>query len=294
MVSLALPAVNSPRNRSQRNFALALGISIAVHALLLSIHFAYPTALSQAKERVLDVVLVNSKHRNRPKDAQAKAQANLDAGGNTEDPHRATTPLPPSAQTTQGDDLVAAQQRVAQLEAQQREMLTQLKNETAVRTDLQHQEKLPPQELPNGMDLITRSMAMARMEAQIEKQVDDYNQRPRKKFLGTRTEEYLPAQYVEDWRAKVERIGNLNYPPEARGKLYGNLTIYIEINSEGELVRSEIQRSSGQKVLDDAALRILRLAAPFGRFPPELKRQYDVLAFARVWNFTQTDQLKSQ
>ncbi len=294
MASLALSAANSPRDRSQRNFALGLGISIAVHVLLLSIHFTYPTAFSQAKERVLDVVLVNSKHRTRPKDAQAKAQANLDGGGNTEDPRRATTPLPPSAQNTQGDDLVAAQQRVAQLENLQREMMTQLKSEKAVRTDLKLEEKLPPQEQPNGMDLITRSMAMARMEAQIEKQVDDYNQRPRKKFLGTRTEEYLPAQYVEDWRQKVERVGNLNYPAEARGKLYGNLTIYIEISSEGELVRAEIQRSSGQKVLDEAALRILRLAAPFGRFPPELKRQYDVLAFARVWAFTQTDQLKAQ
>lgn len=290
MLSVPQPTQNS---RSQRNLAWALGISFLLHGILLTLHFTYPDALTHVKERALDVVLVNSKHSARPEQAQAKAQSNLDAGGNTEQEHRATTPLPPSTQHKEGTDLVAAQQRVAELEAMQRQMLTRMKAEKAVHASEKQVDPLPQQPTVSGMDLANRALAVARLEAQIERQYDDYNKRPRKKFIGTRTEEYLPAQYIEDWRLKVERVGNLNYPEAARGKLYGSLVVYMEINQDGELVRAEVQRSSGQKILDDAALRILRLASPFGRFSDEMRRQFDILAFARTWTFTQADQLST-
>lgn len=271
----------------------AIGISVAVHAVMLSVHFAYPDALTHTTEHALDVVLVNSKHSQRPEQAQAKAQSNLDAGGNTEQEHRATTPLPPSPHSKEGNDLVSAQQRVAQLEALQRQMLTQLKSKKAVSASEQQTDPLPVQPTVSGMDLANRALAVARLEAQIDRQYDEYNKRPRKKFIGTRTSEYLPAQYIEDWRLKVERVGNLNYPEAARGKFYGSLLIYLEINQDGELLRAEVQRSSGQKVLDDAALRILRLAAPFGKFSNDMRQQFDVLAFARTWTFSQADQLST-
>ena len=291
LTALAAHPALASLDRSERNLALGITVSVLFHALLLAIHFTYPDALVNAKERVLDVVLVNSKHKTRPTDAQARAQTNLDGGGNTDEERLATTPLPPSAQVRAGDDLISAQQRVAQLETQQQETLTRIKSDHAIISDIRHDEQvLSPNQTP-GLDLISRSKAVARLEAQIDRQVDDYNKRPRKTFIGARTTEYLPAQYVEDWRQKVERVGNLNYPEAARGKLYGSLTVYIEINSAGELLRAEIQRSSGQKVLDEAALRILRLAAPYGQFSAELKRQMDVLAFARVWTFSQGDQL---
>ncbi|TWO79759.1 energy transducer TonB [Denitratisoma oestradiolicum] len=278
---------------NQRNLTLAIGLSLLVHALLLSVHFTFPGALDRVTERALDVVLVNSKHARKPSQAQARAQANLDAGGNTEQARRATTPLPPSAQARIGDDLVQAQQRVNQLESQTRELVTRSRGERVFNVGRNSSEPMPAVAAP-GMDLYTRSMAIARLEAQIDKQMDDYNKRPRKKFIGTRTEEYLPAQYLEDWRQKVERIGNLNYPEAARGKLYGSLVVYLEINSEGKLERAEIQRSSGHKLLDEAALRILRLASPFARFPDSLKSQFDILAFARTWSFTQADVLRTQ
>lgn len=284
-------------DRSQRNLALGIVISVLFHSLLLAVHFTYPDALEKATERVMDVVLVNSKHKTRPTTAQAKAQANLDGGGNTEQDRRATTPLPPSAQTREGDDLVQAQQRATQLEAQQREMMARLKSDRAIATDLRREEKTLNPADANGMDLVSRSMAIARLEAQIDRQVDDYNKRPRKLHIGSRAEEYVFAQYIEDWRLKVERIGNLNYPEAARGRFYGSLTVYIEINSAGDLLRAEIQRSSGQKILDEAALRILHLASPFGQFSQELRKKMgenSVIAFARVWTFTQGDQLKSQ
>jgi protein TonB len=282
---------------NQRNLTLAVGISLLLHGLALSIHFTYPDAFAQVKEQALDVILVNSKHSRRPKDAQAKAQTNLDGGGNTAENRRATTPLPPSDKVREGDDLVEAQQRVAQLEAAQRQMLTQIKSMRTLPLEAKQQEPLPtPTPAMSGYDLANRALAIARLEAQIERQTDQYNKLPRKKFVGVRTEEYLPAQYIEDWRQKVERVGNLNYPEAARGKLYGSLVVYVEIDSAGELVRSEVQRPSGHKLLDEAALRIVRLAATngFGRFSAEMKREFDILAFARTLNFVQSDQLQTK
>ena len=291
---LPMPAFLAGMRPSERNLTLALGFSFLFHALLLTVHFTYPDALTKGTERALDVVLVNSKHNNRPDKAQAKAQANLDGGGNTDLDKVATTPLPPSAQVKEGNDLVSAQQRVAQLEAMQRQMLTKLKSEKAVRTEQKQQDNLPPVANLSGLDLANRAMAIARLEAQIDRQMEDYSKRPRKKFIGARTEEYLPAQYIEDWRLKVERVGNLNYPEEARGRMYGSLVVYLEIDADGNLKRAEVQRSSGQKVLDEAALRILRLASPYGKFSAQMREQFDVLAFARTWTFTQSDRLQSQ
>jgi protein TonB len=242
------------------------------------------------------VVLVNSKHAHKPVHAQAKAQTNLDAGGNTDEDRRARTPLPPSAQTHEGDDITQAERRVQELEAEQRRVMSQLKAAKAVHSDPGRNAPQTPQPTPtlSGLDLASRALATASLEAQIDRQFDEYNKRPRKKFIGTRTEEYVPAQYLEDWRQKVERIGNLNYPEAAKGRFYGSLVIYIEINAEGELERAEVQRSSGYRVLDAAAIRILKLASPYGKFPADLKRQTDILAFARTWTFTQADQLQSQ
>ena len=182
------------------------------------------------------------------------------------------------------------------LEAEQRLMMTRVKADRDVTADTRRNESQSPQITPevSGLDLATRALAIAQLEGQIDRNFDEYNKRPRKLFIGARTEEYAPAQYLEDWRQKVERVGNLNYPEAAKGKLYGSLLVYIEINSEGDLVRAEVQRSSGYKILDEAALRILRLATPYGKFPAELKRQADILTFARTWTFTQADQLKSQ
>ncbi len=131
------------------------------------------------------------------------------------------------------------------------------------------------------------------MEAQISRQFDEYSKRPRKKCVGARVSEAVEAQYVEDWRQKVERVGNLNYPDMARGRLYGNLVLTVGIRADGELESLEINRPSGHKVLDDAALRIVRLASPYGAFPSALRRNVDILVITRTWTFTNNDKLLS-
>jgi protein TonB len=276
----------------KRHLTLALGVSLFLHAVLLSIHFKLPEALDRARQQALDVILVNSKHAAKPVKAQAKAQANLDAGGNTEAPVRAKTPLPPTRQTQPGNDVIAAQQRIVQLEKQQREMMTRPGTERTVRVDGDRLPRSAEIEI-SGRDLVTSAKAMVRMEAEIARSIEEYNQRPKRKFLGARVEEYRFAQYVEDWRQKVERIGNLNYPQAAKGRLYGNLLLTVAIKNDGSLERVELNRSSGHKLLDDAALRIVRMAAPYAVFPDAIRRDTDIIEITRTWSFTGTDQLQT-
>lgn len=293
-MNLALPdaMVRSP---NQRNLTLAIAVSLALHAALLSIHFKLPDAIGRASERALDVILVNSKSARKPSEAQARAQANLDGGGNTEKDRIASTPLPPSHQTLDGDSLVNAQRRVAELESMQRQLMTQAKSKKTVGNERNTRDPQPqaPQTL-SGADLASSAMAIARLEGQIAQQMDAYNKMPRKKQIGARTEEYRFAQYVEDWRQKVERIGNLNYPEVARGKLYGTLLLAVAIRNDGQLESVEVLRSSGHKELDEAAKRIVKLAAPFAVFPESIRRDTDIIEINRTWNFTSTDRLQTK
>jgi len=276
----------------QRHLTLALGVSLFLHAILLSIHFKLPEAFDRAREQALDVILVNSKHASKPEKAQAKAQANLDAGGNTEAPLRAKTPLPPTREARPGTDILAAQQRIVQLEKQQREMMTRPGAERTLRADGDPSPRAPEIEI-FGRDLVTSAKAMLRMEAEIARSVEEYNQRPKRKSIGARVEEYRFAQYVEDWRQKVERVGNLNYPPAAKGRLYGNLVLTVAIKSDGSLERIELNRGSGHKLLDEAAQRIVRLAAPYAAFPDAIRRDTDIIEITRTWSFTGSDQLQA-
>ena len=141
--------------------------------------------------------------------------------------------------------------------------------------------------------MATAALNLARLEGEIARNVEDYNRRPRKKFIGARVEEYRFAQYVEDWRQKVERVGNLNYPEAAKGKYYGSLVLTVIIKSDGSLDRVEVNRSSGQKVLDEAARRIVEMAAPYSVFPDSVRRDTDVLEITRTWSFTTSDRLRS-
>ena len=292
--SLPLPAFLAAMDPPQRNLTLALGVSLLFHAALLAVRFTPPDFIDKARERALDVILVNSKSKSRPTKAQAKGQTNLDGGGNTEEDRRAKTPLPPSPNTREGRELIEAQRRVAELEAQQQQMMKRLTSEKVVAEDRAQNHQAPaPEPVRSGADLASSALAIARIEGQIARQLEEYNQRPRKKFIGARVEEYRFAQYVEDWRLKIERIGNLNYPDAAKGRLYGSLVLSVIIKANGDLDRVEVSRSSGKSLLDDAARRIVQMAAPFAAFPESIRRDTDVLEITRTWTFTNADRLRS-
>lgn len=291
---MRLPAFLAAMDPPQRNLTIAFGISLLLHMVLLAVRFTPPDFIDKARERALDVILVNSKSKSKPTKAQAKAQTNLDGGGNIDEDRRAKTPLPPSADSREGTELIEAQRRVAELEAQARQQMTRLKSDRAVNLTRGKPEPSPaPEPVRSGFDLASSAMAIARLEGQIARQMEEYNQRPRKKFIGARVEEYRFAQYVEDWRQKIERIGNLNYPAAARGRLYGSLVLTVVIKANGDLARVEVSRSSGQTLLDDAARRIVRMAAPYAAFPDSIKRDTDELEITRTWTFTNADRLQS-
>jgi protein TonB len=278
-VRLRWPEFMAGMDPSSRSFTLALGLSIVLHAIALSIHFRLPDLiLDRYASQALEVVLVNSKTRAMPAKADVLAQANLDGGGNTDENRRAKTPLPV----------------LQELEAQQLKMMTRLqaaKSVTATEQPKAASAAEAPQPQVSGQDLATSALAIARMEAQISHQLEEYSKRPRKAFVGSRAQEYRFAQYVEDWRLKVERIGNLNYPNDARGRVYGSLVLDVSIKADGSLDSVEVRRSSGHQILDRAAERIVKMASPYAGFPANIRRDTDILVITRTWTFAPGDKL---
>lgn len=289
--AIPFPGVNQPR----KALTWALAVSLLLHAILLAIRFTDAKRNTIHKSSNLEVVLVNSKSANRPKDAQVLAQANLDAGGNVDENRVAATPLPATRRDKTGDTLLQKQKKMQELEAKQRQLLAMTRQEAPLAPPPNAQKVLQPDTVSkvSGADLADSALAMARLEAKIAREVDAYNKRPRVNHFGTRAASAVEAQYVEDWRQKVERVGNLNYPDAARGKMYGTLVLTVQIGADGELKDVVVTRPSGHKVLDEAARRIVRLASPYAPFPTDLKRSFDILEITRTWSFTKGDTLQS-
>ncbi len=286
-----------PANRS---LVVAIGISILVHAVLLKIHFIDPRGkMSDVFQPTLEVVLVNARSTVAPKKAEVLAQANLDGGGNTDAPRRAKTPLPPQQREHPVAEVTVSSKKAEPTEEQAKKKLTSDKSKNTIAPE--PEVKADPQPAreamlrPNAADLIARSVEAARLQAEIDRNLDAYAKRPRRNFVGSRAKEFRFARYVEDWRTKVERIGNMNYPQQARQqKIYGSLQLTVSIKSDGTVESIDVNKPSGQKVLDDAARRIVALAAPYSPFPPDIAKDTDILSITRTWTFTRSDELVSQ
>jgi protein TonB len=271
--------------------------SVALHALFVlgvGMHIIDPRNIFPPHD-VLDVVLVNSKSAQRPQKADVLAQANLDGGGNTDEMRRAKTPLPNIEQRAAKSDAADAQERVKRMEDEVRELMTQARSQAKVaQGEIREQPSGAPSPAATA-DLLQKSFEIARLEAQISREYDAYQQRPRRNYIGARAAEYRFALYVDNWRLKIERIGNLNYPEEAKArKIYGSLQLTVAIKANGEVEEVHINRSSGHKILDKAAMRIVRLAAPFDAFPDNIRRDTDILHITRTWSFTRDDLLSAE
>jgi len=275
-----------------RALAMALSISVVLHAIVLSIHFKLPDKLRRLTPSQIEVVLVNSKTRTRPTRPEVYAQANLDGGGDTELQRRAKSPLPVLQRAERGTDLRQTTRRVHELEARQRQLLAQTQSLQKVAPS-EPKPKAEARSQISGTELAESAFIIARMEAQIARQIEEYNKRPRKTFVGARAAEVRYALYVEDWRQKIERIGNLNYPEGARGRIYGNLRLTVSINSDGTVAGLDLERSSGYKILDAAAQQIVRLGAPYAKFPPDIRKETDILVITRTWHFARGDKVYS-
>ena len=299
-VAGALPPARIPPEAlasppGNRIFATALTVSLALHGIVFALHF---TPLDPLRffdsEPPLEVTLVNAKSETKPSKAELLAQANLDGGGNTQEKRRAKTPLPalPKEPPAKDVSVDAAPPPETPQEAKT-ELLTQLRPGAAA-TVLPNVDPSEHTDSPTANQMMQKTLEAMRLEAQLAKEMDAYQRMPKRRFIGANAEEYRFARYVEDWRLKVERIGNLNYPEAARQlKLYGSLVLAVSIRSDGSLENVEVRRSSGQRVLDAAAVKIVHMSAPFAAFPADIRRDTDILTVARTWTFTKGDELTS-
>ena len=276
---------------------VAIAFSVLVHVtVIFGVGFKMPDPSKLVTEQPLEVTLVNTKTAARPLKADALAQANLDGGGNTDANRRARSPLPVPRDATPANELAMAQKRVQQLEREAKQVMTRAQSKTSVEV-VPDQPKQPTEEQsgPNAADIMNKSMEIVRLEAQVSREWEAYQQRPRRRFVGSRTQEFRLARYIEDWRVKVERVGEVNYPQAARDqKIYGTLVVTVSIKADGTLDRVELNRPSGVRVLDEAALRIVKLAAPFAPFPADIAKDTDILSITRTWMFTRSDQFVAE
>ncbi len=281
-------------DRRSRVLYASVAASLLLHAILISVHFRFPNEVRwNSANQPLDVILVNAKSRQRPGKTEALAQNHLDGGGETDQNRRARSPLPVIDPLEPGRDLAQSQRRVKALEAQQRKLLAQSRR-SPVSVPSESERRAPSEEPTaqvSGRDLADLSLAAMRLQAQIDRNLEAYQKRPRRKFIGASATEYRFAQYEEDWRQKVERVGTVNYPAAARGKFYGNLRMTVTLRPDGNVESIELDRSSGLKVLDDAAFRIVRMASPYAVFPADIRRDTDLLVITRTWFFGRGDKL---
>ncbi len=282
----------SPNKQSTR-MALALLASAAVHGMVLSTQIVHVNPrLFEDNSVPIEVVLVNAKSREIPLNPDALAQVNLAGGGNTEEERRLKSPLPASPVVQLGNEEAVLQSRVKQLEQQTRQLLTQLKPDARQDTPPQPQPSEPEHPSVNASQLAQQAREMAQLQARVSQQWDEYQKRPKRAFVGANVREYVFARYVDDWVEKVQRVGNLNYPEAARRQgIYGSLKLTVSIYADGRVEAIEIDRSSGSKVLDAAAQKIVELAAPFAPFPEDMRKKADILEITRTWTFTRSDQL---
>jgi protein TonB len=277
---------------------IAVAFSVLAHASLLAIRFAAPDAFRlQPADPGLEVILVNAKHERAPVKAEALAQANLDGGGNAE-AGRAQSPLPDLKRIENGDSIKALQRRIAELEERQKNVLTRVAPSNHASAPVAERDKPDPNR--NGADNVDSTRAIARLAAEITQRISDENKRPKKTFISPSTREVGYAMYYKTMQKRVEEVGTLNFPQQNGNKLYGELVVYIPVFQDGSLYEKEggprIERSSGNAALDKAALAIVRRAAPFGKFPANMRSsdKDDLWIVITRFKFTREEKLQAE
>lgn len=276
-------------------FNSALLMSAIVHTAIIfgvGIRSANPDLFQDFKP--LEVVLVNARSKTAPIAPDVLAQANLDGGGDVEEERQVRSPLPASQRNATASAETLDSQILARV-AEAKRLMTQAKSNYAVDQERTEPPAQPKQSVPAPVSLAEASLEMARLQARISTEWEAYQKFPRRDNAAARAKEYAFARYVEDWRIKVERIGNLNYPEAAKREgIHGNLMLTVSIRANGSLVDVQIERSSGSRILDAAAIKIVQMSAPFAPFSDEMRRQIDIFEITRTWHFTTSDRLHDE
>jgi protein TonB len=270
---------------------IALGISIAVHAVPLTVRFVDPPSFNRVFEDTpLEVILVNTRSKDKPEQAKAIAQTSLAGGGELEQ-GRATSPLPPSPQMKLGDAAEDTQRKIESLQAQQTQLLAQLKKSL---TALPPLEPVQPASSPAKTEQEEKRQQLSKALAEIEKRVNEENARPKKRYVSPATREAAYAVYYDELRRKIEQKGTVNFPQLAGKKLYGELVMTLTVNADGRVLDTEIVQTSGSLLLDRRAETIARGAGPFPRFSKAMRSQAEQIVVVSRFTFTRDDGLETK
>ena len=277
--------------RSFSTLQIALGISVAVHAVLLGLRIVDPEGFNRVFEDTpLEVILVNAKTNEKADKAQAIAQTRL-AGGGDAAQGRATSPLPPSALTELGDSAEDAQRKIEAMQEQQMLLLGQVKKMLAA---LPPPDPKQPTSRPEALAREDKRRQLIKILAEIERRINEENARPRKRYISPSTREEVYAIYYDGLRRKIEDKGTHNFPEVAGRKLYGELTMVVTVNFDGKVLDAEVAETSGSLALDRRARTIARAAGPFGRFSDAMRRQADQIVVVSRFKFTRDETLETK
>ncbi|MDI9233992.1 energy transducer TonB [Limnohabitans lacus] len=269
-----------------------LGVSLGLHLAVLTLRFAAPETFNRVFEDTpLEVVLVNARSNERPTEAKALAQVSLAGGGNVTEVRMSSSPLPAAVTTEPGTDIGEMQRKIEALKVQQMRLLTQLKAELA---DLSRDDSADKSNTPEQQARQERKQQLSRQLAQIERRVEQSQGAPRKRYISPATKETVYALYYDKLRRTIETQGTLNFPQVRGEKLYGKLTMVITVNSQGELLETEVASSSRNPLLDERALAIVRSSGPFEPFGAKMRRQADQIVVVSRFMFSRDDTLSTR
>ncbi|MCB1569029.1 MAG: energy transducer TonB [Xanthomonadales bacterium] len=274
-----------PRITSTDRLSATLVFSLIAHGVLaLGIGFSIDDPAPVVP--TLDVILVQTHSNEAPDKADFLAQANQSGGGESEDAKRPSEMQPaPAPNPAPGLAPTPLEAGAPKPRENAREAMLASIAPSTQQVDNQQVVAAPSVPLPTSRDMIERSLEMARLAASVERREQQYAKRPKRKFVSANTKEYAYAAYLRAWQARVERIGNLNYPDEARRRgLVGQLVMTVAIRRDGSVEGITLVQPSGIAVLDEAAQRTVRLAEPFGPLP-DTGDGTDILHITRTWHY---------
>jgi periplasmic protein TonB len=269
----------------------ALVASVAVHAALLTVRFVDPERFNRIfHDTPLEVVLVNTRSTERPDKPQAAAQASLSGGGEEVLARMATSPLPPSRTSRAGDAAEDAQRQIEAMQKQQEQVLTQLREQINA---LMAADTKPAEAKAESKVQEEKRKRLVNQLAVIERRISEENSRPKRRFLSPSTVEKVHALYYDRLRRKIEERGTERFPELDGKKLYGQLSMIITVNHDGQVMSLQILQGSGNPALDRRAEAIARSAGPFGSFSDAMRRDADQLVISARFNFTREETLET-
>jgi len=266
------------------------------HAMvILGVTFSVSPPADSKTTAALDIILVQTQSPDEAEKADYLAQVSQKGGGNSEQKAHPRELF--SAPTLSNAPGVARQTSVQQVQKQkhseQLTLLTQDDADYAINTEKQP-DKAKDDATVNKIEN-SQNTQTARLAAEISNTIEQQASIERTKYLNSSTKAFTPAKYMRQWIDRVERVGNLNYPDQARRKkMSGTLILDVVINSKGELIKTDLRQSSGHQILDDAAKRIVKLASPFSAFPKKLRDEADVIHITRSWEFLNNSGLRTR